>query len=134
MSKLRIAGWMLAGLVSAFLVLGSASGKFTEWEGKADMFGHIGWPLDVMMYVGCAEVAFVVLYLVPRTAFLGAVLLTAYLGAAAAAHIRVADAFFFPIVIAVVVWIALGLRDARVFGLAFGPAGSGYQAPQPAAE
>ncbi len=57
--------------------------------------------------------------LIPRTAFIAAILLTAYLGGATATHVRVGEPFFFPIIIGIVVWIALGLRKPAVFRLAF---------------
>jgi len=119
MSKSRIAGWVLSVLLAAFLILASASGKFTEWEGKAEMFSKMGWSNEVMFKIGVVEVAIAILFLIPRTAFIGAILLSAYLGGAVATHVRVGDSFVPPIVIAVVMWIALGLRDKRVFELAF---------------
>jgi hypothetical protein len=57
------------------------------------------------------------LYIIPRTAVLGAVLLTGYLGGAIASHLRVSNPLFshtlFPIYIAVFIWLGLYLRDAR---------------------
>lgn len=120
MTTSRVAGWALTSLIALFLLLGSASGKFLGGEGAEQMYSHIGWTTEVMFGVGVAEVACVALFLLPRSAFVGAVLLTAYLGGATAAHVRIGDAFFVPIVLAVVVWCALGLRDPRVFALAFG--------------
>ncbi|MEL6894673.1 MAG: DoxX family protein [Planctomycetota bacterium] len=119
MTKQNIIGWVLSILVALFLAVGSASSKFTEWEGKAEMFDHIGYSPGVMFNIGIVEVSVVLLFIIPRTSFLGAVLLTAYLGGATSAHVRVGDPFFVPIVIAVVSWIALGLRDTRVFQMAF---------------
>lgn len=120
MSKSRIAGWLLSGLLAAFLIFASAMGKFTNWEGKSEMFSQLGWTIDVMYKIGIVEVSIAILVLIPRTAFIGAILLTAYLGGAAATHVRVGDAFFVPIIIGVVAWIAIGLRDPRVFTMAFG--------------
>ena len=119
MSKSRITGWVLSGLLSALLIFASASGKFTQWEGKAEMFAKLGWSEEVMFKIGVVEVAIAVLFLIPRVAFLAAILLSAYLGGAVATHVRVADPFFTPIIVGVVAWIALGLRDPRVFALAF---------------
>jgi hypothetical protein len=118
-SKVSIAGWTLSGLLATFLIVASASGKFTEWEGKAEMFAALGWTTDVMFKIGIVEVAIAILFLIPRTAFIGAVLLTAYLGGATATHVRVGDPFFVPIIIGMVVWITLGMRDSRIFPLAF---------------
>lgn len=74
----------------------------------------------VMVKIGVVEIAITLLFLVPRAAFIAAILLTAYLGGAVATHVQVNDAFIFPIIICVVYWVALGLRDNRVFALAFG--------------
>ena len=118
--KMRITGWVLSVLIAAFLIFASASGKFTEWEGKAEMFAKMGWTEDLLFKVGIVEVVIAVLFLIPRTAFVGAILLTAYLGGAVATHVRIGDPFFVPIIIGVVVWTALGLRRPEVFRLAFG--------------
>jgi hypothetical protein len=122
----RIVGWVLSGLLALMLIGLSASGKFTQWEGKAEMFGKLGWTEDLMFKIGIVEVAITILFLIPRTAFIGAILITAYLGGATAAHLRVGDAFVFPIILGVVMWIALGLRTPDVFKLAIG-------SPSPAA-
>ena len=116
----KIAGWVLSGLLFAFLVFASASGKFLDWEGKEAMAAKMGWTVETLYYIGIVEVVVSILFLIPRTAFVGAVLLTAYLGGAVATHVRVGDAFVFPIVCGVVAWIALGLRDEAIFRLALG--------------
>lgn len=119
MPKIKTVGWALSGLLTAFLVFASGLGKLVHWEGKDQMFSNLGWDTEVMFIVGVVEIAITLLFLIPRTAFMGALLLTAYLGGATAAHIRVGEPFFVPIVVGVVVWVALSLRDRRVFGLAF---------------
>ena len=118
--KMRITGWVLSVLLALFLIGASAVGKFTQWEGKAEMFAKMGWTEDVMFTIGIVEVAIAILFLIPRTAFSAAILLTAYLGGAIATHVRVGEPFFFPIIIAVLAWVALGLRKPGVFQLAFG--------------
>jgi uncharacterized membrane protein YphA (DoxX/SURF4 family) len=118
-SRTKTSGWVLSVLLTAFLCLASASGKFMDFEGKEEMFRHFGWSVDVMVSIGVVEVVIALLFLIPRTAFVAAVLLTAYLGGATATHVRVGDPFFFPIIICVVAWLALGLRDSRVFRIAF---------------
>jgi DoxX-like protein len=124
LKKSQIAGWVLSVLVSAFLLLASAPGKFVEWKGKAEMFEHFGYSTDVMTKIGVVEVILAVLFLIPRTAFIGAVLLTGYLGGATATHVRVGDAFFFPIVIGVLAWI---LRAAAAGCLFAGHGGAAAQ-------
>jgi hypothetical protein len=119
MNKKALAGWILSALIALFLIFASASGKFTEWEGKDEMFAKMGWGKEVMFKIGIVEVAAAILFLIPHTAFIGAILLSAYLGGAVATHVRINDHFFFPIIIGVLVWVALGLRDSRVFANAF---------------
>ena len=119
--KQRIAGWVLSGLIASMLILASASGKFTEWPGKAEMFAKLGYSTDTMFKVGIVEVVVTILFLIPRTAFLGAILLTGYLGGATATHVRVGDPFFFPPILGVLVWIAYALRRPDVIKSAFGP-------------
>ena len=70
--------------------------------------------------LGVIEIAVAILFLIPRTSFVGAILVTGYLGGAVWAHLRVGDARFFPIIIGVVMWIALGLRQPAIFALAMG--------------
>lgn len=129
-NKLRVVGWVLSVLIAIMLIGLSASGKFTQWEGKAEMFGKLGWTESVMFNLGIVEVVITVMFLIPRTAFIGAILLTGYLGGATAAHLRVGDAFVFPIILGVVVWVALGLRVPHVFTLAAGLSQSGTQKPK----
>jgi hypothetical protein len=118
--KQRIAGWIVSGIIAAFLVF-SASGKFRDWPGKAEMFSHIGYTIDTLKIVGFVEVLVAVLFLVPRTAFVGAILVTGYLGGATATHVRVGDPFFMPIVLGVVAWVGYALRRPDVVKAAFGP-------------
>jgi hypothetical protein len=63
------------------------------------------------------QIISVVLYLIPQTAVLGAILLTAYLGRAVATHVRAGEPFWFPIVFGVLVWLGLVLRESRLRAL-----------------
>ena len=119
-NKKVIAGWILSGLLSAFLILASARPKFIEWEVKKDMMEKLGWTTDTIFKIGFVEAGLAILVLIPRVAFLATVLLTAYLGGAVATHVRISDpSFVFPVVIGILAWVALGLRDPRVFATAF---------------
>lgn len=120
MSKSKIAGWALSILLAGLLIGASASGKFVDWPGKEEMFAKMGFTTELMFYIGIVEVVVTVLFLIPPTGFLGAILLTGYLGGATVTHVRVGDAFIMPVIIGILVWIALGLRDSRVFTMAFG--------------
>lgn len=78
---------------------------------------QLGYPTQTVFGIGAVLAVCVALYAIPRTALLGAVLLTGYLGGAIATHVRVGDPLFthtlFPIYVAAVVWGGLVLRDAR---------------------
>lgn len=113
-------GWVMSLLLSLFLIVPSAGGKFTDWEGKAEMFSHLGYSTELMSRIGIVEVIVALLILLPRTTCVGAILLTAYLGGAVATHVRVGDPFFMPILIGIFLWIAIGLRRPEIFTLAFG--------------
>jgi xanthine/uracil permease len=70
-----------------------------------------------MLRIIVVEIACAILYAIPRTSVLGAVLLTGYLGGATATHVRANEAFFLPVVTGVVVWAGLYLRDDRLRAL-----------------
>lgn len=117
--KLRIAGWVMSGLVTLFLLF-SATGKFSDWEGKDEMFEHLGYSIEVMNRIGVVEVALAIMLVLPRTGFLAAILLTGYLGGATATHVRVDEPFFIPILIGVFMWIGVAFRKPQIFSLLVG--------------
>ena len=116
----RISGWILTGVVGLFLIGASGIPKFIDWPGKKEMFDHLGITADLSPTLGVIEIAVAILFLIPRTSFVGAILVTGYLGGAVWAHLRVGDPWFFPIIIGVVMWVALGLRHPMIFSLAQG--------------
>jgi hypothetical protein len=78
---------------------------------------QLGYPESTIVGMGIALLASTVLYIIPRTAILGAILLTGYLGGAVATHLRVGAGLFsiiFPVIIGVLVWGGLYLRDERL--------------------
>jgi hypothetical protein len=86
-----------------------------------DAFAQLGYPLGVSRVLGVVELLCVVLYLLPRTSALGAILLTGYLGGAIATQVRVSAPLFstalFPVYVALLLWGGLYLRDDRVRAL-----------------
>lgn len=84
--------------------------QFTErWTGK------LGYPENTAIAIGLLELACVLLYVVPRTAVLGAVLMTGYLGGAVATHVRIGDpGFVTPLVLGIVAWAGLCMREERI--------------------
>jgi hypothetical protein len=115
---MKIAGWVLSALIGLFLVGASALPKFVGMEAALSTMEVVGWPEKYLMLIGVIEVVCVILFLIPRTGLLGAVLTTGLLGAALAANLRVDNPLFshtlFSIYLGVVVWGALWLRDGRV--------------------
>lgn len=116
----RIIGHVLTGLVGLFLIGASGVPKFIDFPDKAAMFGKLGVPTELSFTLGVIEVAATLLFLIPRTSFLGAILVTGYLGGAVWTHVRIGDPWYFPIIIGVVMWVALGLRKPAIFALALG--------------
>ncbi|MCA9646473.1 MAG: DoxX family protein [Polyangiaceae bacterium] len=78
---------------------------------------HLGYPGGALLPIALAELVSTLLYAVPRTSVFGAVLLTAYLGGATATHVRVGEPFLAPVLIGVMLWLGLFLRDARLRAL-----------------
>jgi hypothetical protein len=81
---------------------------------------RMGFSEDVILGLGVVLLACTVLYLIPRTSVLGAILLTGYLGGAVATHVRLWEGWFpvlFPVIFGAVLWFGLFLRDARLRGL-----------------
>lgn len=111
--KQSIAGWIVSALVVAFMCF-SASGKFLQPPEMAEILNKIGYQVDRLMPLGFLEVACCVVFLIPRSAFIGSILLTGYLGGAAATHYRVGDSVVFPIALGVVVWVAYALRNPAI--------------------
>jgi len=84
----------------------------------ADGFNQLGWPVGLAPILGVIELACVIVYLYPRTAVLGAILVAGYLGGATATHVRVGDGFFFaPFLLGVLAWVGLWLREPRLKAL-----------------
>ena len=85
-----------------------------------DAFAQLGYPISVAVPLGIVELVCLAVYLTPQTSVLGAILLTGYLGGAVATHVRVGAGAFpilFPVVLGVLVWGGLMLRDERVRAL-----------------
>ena len=116
----RIIGWTLTILVGLFLIGASGVPKFFDFPGKADLMAKLQIPTNLLTTLGVIEISVAVLYLIPRTAFLGAILATAHLGGAVWTHLRVGEPWFFPIIVAVLMWLGLALRRPVIFRLLLG--------------
>lgn len=119
-SRTRWAGRVLSGLAVLFLTF-DLSIKLLASKEAVEGTVQLGWKAHHLPILGIIEVVCLALYLIPRTAPLGAVLWTGYLGGAIATHLRVDNPVFshtlFPIYVAALIWGGLYLRDARVRAL-----------------
>jgi hypothetical protein len=110
-------GQILSGLAMSFLTFDAAL-KLLQVPVAIDSTMQLGYPAGVIVVLGAIQIVCLVAYLVPRTAVLGAILWTAYLGGAVATHVRVENPMFthvlFPVYVALLLWGGLWLRDERL--------------------
>lgn len=111
------AGRIMSGLVVAFLVMDGAI-KVLDLAVVRETLEQLGYPTSMAQGLGILTLVIAVLYAVPRTAFLGSVLLTGLLGGAIATHLRVGSPLFthlfFGLYIGVLAWGGLWLRDPKL--------------------
>jgi hypothetical protein len=119
---MRITGRVLSGLMIVFLAMDLVM-KFAMVQPVIDTTAQLGWPSDggTIRTLAAILLVAVALYAWPRTAVLGAILLTAYLGGAVATHARIGSPLFshtlFGVYIGALLWVGLWLRDARLRAL-----------------
>ena len=100
------------------MFLFSAALKLSGAPQVSQMFvASLGYPAALLPRLSALEITCVVLYAVPRTSLLGAVLLTGYAGGAVATHVRVGQPFVDPALLGLLVWAGLYLRDDRLRAL-----------------
>src|SRR5262249_5105445 len=114
---------ILTALPTLFLVFDAAI-KLVKIDAVTESMGRLGYPDSLSRAIGALELACVVASLVPRTAVLGVILLTGFLGGAVATHVRVGDPLIshvlFPIYVGALLWAGLYLRDPRARALVDG--------------
>ena len=108
-------GWIVSALPSLFLLMDGAMKLFKpEFVVKATV--QLGYPESVILGLGITLLTCTALYLIPRTAVFGAILLTGYLGGAVASHLRAGAGLFeiaFPVIFGALLWGGLFLRGWR---------------------
>jgi hypothetical protein len=116
--------WMLwtgrvLSLWPIFVVLASATWKLTRNPWYVAEFGRIGWPTGTLTSLALLQLGCIVLYAIPPTAVLGAILLTGYLGGAIASYVRIGDLYpiLVPLSTSVIAWAGIFLRDERLRSL-----------------
>ena len=108
------AGWALSGLTAVGLVMSAAMKLQGNPMVLDQLVGKFGFQSGSIAGIGILELTCALLYLIPRTSVLGAILVTGYLGGAVASHVRVSDAFVPPLALGVFAWAGLYLRDERI--------------------
>ena len=114
-------GRVMSGVVVAFLLLASALPKFFLPQLADESMRQLGWNPKHLLIIATIELVGAILYAIPRTAALGAVLLTGLLGGAVATHLRIENPLFshtlFPVYVGFLMWGGLWLRNPRVRAL-----------------
>jgi hypothetical protein len=116
-SSAVVAGYVLSTLTVAILLADAGVTLFIPTKLEAEM-GATGFPMTLARSLGVIEVSVAILYAVPRTAVLGAILLTGFFGGAICAHFRVGEigspAELVSTAIGIIAWAGLWFRDARL--------------------
>jgi len=106
-------GRVLSALPVLALVM-SATMKLTHNPAVIEGFAKFGYPESSLTPIGLVELVCALLYAIPQTSVLGAILVTGYLGGAVATHARIGDVFVAPLLLGVLPWAGLLLRDSRL--------------------
>jgi len=111
------AGRTISNVIVLLLVLDGVM-KFFKPKPVVDAFAHLGIPIELDFAIGTLLLLCTLLYAVPATSILGAILLTGYLGGAVMSHLRAGDPLFthvlFPTYLGSLIWLGLYLRDPRL--------------------
>lgn len=114
----KITGIVLTALPGLMLIA-SAAMKLSGAPEVVEGFTKFGFDPGVIRPLGVVELLSAVLFLIPRTSFLGAILVTGYLGGAICTHVRVGEPVIVPLALGIVAWIGYGLRRPGVIKSAF---------------
>jgi len=114
--KIVWTGRVITVLVS-LLFLFSAAMKFMGGAEVKEGMAHLGLPESMIIPLGILEIACTVVYLIPATSVLGAILLAGYIGGAICTHWRVGDPFLPQVAIGLVIWLGIYLREPRLKAL-----------------
>lgn len=116
------AAWWIGWIISAIpiLMMGVLGTGILLFKREMAVEGttKYGYPPNAAIPIMIVEIICVILYAISQTAVLGAILLTGYLGGAVSTHVRAGEPFFFPVIVGVLVWLGLVLRDPRLRSLA----------------
>jgi hypothetical protein len=116
-SKKMIWAGRIMSALPVLLLLFSGIIKLVNPPSMAEGLKHLGLPEQLMFGIGLVELACTIIYIIPQTAVLGAILLTGYLGGAILTTLRVGDSWIMAALLGVLVWGGLYLRDPRLRAL-----------------
>jgi len=113
--KMLWAGYVVSTLPVLMLIMSGVMKVMLPPDAEKG-FGELGWPMKYAIALAVVELGSTLLYIIPQTAVLGAILLTGYLGGAIATHVRIGDvgSITIPVILGVLIWLGLFLRDDRV--------------------
>jgi hypothetical protein len=106
-------GFVMSLLPILMLLIGGIMSILNP-KAVGEAMSKMGYPASIAVYLGILELVCSIMYLIPRTSVFGAILLTGYLGGATATHVRVGEPFFFPVLLGILAWGGLYLRDPRL--------------------
>jgi hypothetical protein len=109
-------GRVISGVVILMLVFSGVL-KLMKPDQVVEEFARLGYDDHIAFGLGILELTCAAIYAIPKTAVLGAILVTGYLGGATATHVRISDPFLPPVIAGVLAWLGLYLRDTRLRSL-----------------
>ena len=110
-----LTGWVLSAIPGLMMITGGVNALVSRSAQMVEGMTHLGYTEAHFVTLGVIEIVCAVLYLVPRTSVLGAILLTGYFGGAVASHFRIGEGMWVvAAVFGVVTWLGLWLRDVRL--------------------
>ena len=115
-TKLMWGGRVISGLLALLFTM-SAVMKLMGGAEVSEGFAHMGLPASLRIPLGILELGCAVIYAVPATAVVGAILLTGYLGGAIVTHLRIGEPVVFQITLGLLVWLGSYLRESRLKSL-----------------
>ena len=118
--KMKITGWVFS-ILAILLLLADGFAKLIKPEPVIEATIQLGYPENTITTIGILAIICTIIYTIPRSAFLGAILLTGFLGGAIATHLRINNPLFshtlFPVYVLLFIWLGLYLRSAPLRNL-----------------
>ena len=111
-------GRIISALPALFLLVSGINLSLVQSPAVRESFAKFGYSPNIIAPLGILEAILAILYMIPQTSILGAILLTGYLGGATATHVRINDpTWVVPVVVGVLLWLGLYLRDEKLRAL-----------------